>query len=160
MCFYFCKVSFELFRKWCKLLHATIFVLEFCNLQACIWFEFHRNSNTHSSGENNCIKCISCRYHRHDIWLLKAFKSVHSKPIISWSTNNIFVLNVYIVYTSFRTMWLYRFWTIFFYLGYNTHDQFCSIANVRLDRFNRVSIAFPWLLSYLDWMMIERDWKE
>ena len=86
-----------------KLLHATIFVLEFCNLQACIWFEFHRNSSTHSSGENNCIKCISCRYHRHDIWLLKAFKSVHSKPIISWSTNNIFVLNVYIVYTSFRT---------------------------------------------------------
>ena len=103
MGFYFCKVSFKLFRKWCKLLHATIFVLEFCNLQACIWFEFHRNSNTHSSGENNCIKCISCRYHRHDIWLLKAFKSVHSKPIISWSTNNIFVLNVYIVYTSFRT---------------------------------------------------------
>ena len=103
MGFYFCKVSFKLFKKWCKLLHATIFVLEFCNLQACIWFEFHRNSSTHSSGENNCIKCISCRYHRHDIWLLKAFKSVHSKPIISWSTNNIFVLNVYIVYTSFRT---------------------------------------------------------
>ena len=157
MCFYFCKVSFKLFRKWCKLLHATIFVLEFCNLQACIWFEFHRNSNTHSSGENNCIKCISCRYHRHDIWLFKAFKGAHSKPEMNLSRNIIFTFSTYILSDSSIIIWVR---TLFFCLGYDTHDQFCSIANVRLDRFNRVSITFPWLLSYLDWMMIERDWKE